>query len=375
MEKQIYNLTDKEVLEKFAATPAGLTSQEAQARLKKYGKNAVQKKQSWSWFSLLLTQFNDALVWILLVAGTLSFLFGEFRDTTIILLIVGINAAIGFFQEYKAEKTLENIRQLAADKAVVLRDGERKEIDSSFLVPGDILVIASGDRVAADGYLLESYDVYANEFIFTGESKSAKKSVGAIAEEKIVLADMDNMVFMGTSLTRGTATVLVTGTGMGTQLGNIAHMVSDVKEEDTPLQKQMRTLGRDVSILAVLIGTLVMIAGRYNGISLYDNFLFALALAVSVVPEGLPAAISVALSLGMKKLLKYNVLAKKLNAVETLASVSVICSDKTGTITRNELMVTNIVIGDEELTVDGQGYQGVGDFYSLLKLSVSLHQY
>ena len=364
MEKQIYNLTTEEVLQKFNATAEGLTSKEAEERLRQYGKNAVRKKQSWSWFTLLLNQFNDALVWILLVAGTLSFFFGELRDTTIILLIVAINATIGFFQEYKAEKTLENIRQLAAEKAVVLRDGQRQGIDAVLLVPGDILVLAPGDSVAADGYLLESYDVYANEFIFTGESKAGKKTAGAINEQSLVLADMDNMVFMGTSLTRGSATVIVTGTGMSTQLGHIAHMVSEVKEEDTPLQKQMRTLGRDVSFLAVIIGSLVMVVGYYNKTSMYDNFLFALALSVSVVPEGLPAAISVALSLGMKKLLKHNVLAKKLNAVETLASVSIICSDKTGTITRNELMVTNVIIGDDELTIDGQGYQGEGNFHS-----------
>ncbi|MEI7890977.1 MAG: cation-transporting P-type ATPase [bacterium] len=364
MEKQIYNLTVEEILQKFEVSAKGLSSAEAQKRLKEYGKNAVEKKQSWSWFSLLLNQFNDALVWILLVAATLAFFFGEFRDTTIILLIVFINAAIGFFQEYKAERTLENIKRLASDRAVVLRDGQRVEIDAAFLVPGDVIILASGDTVAADAYLLESYDVYANEFIFTGESKSSKKQIGAIEAASLVLADMDNMIFMGTSLTRGSATALVTGTGMKTQLGQIAHMVTEVKDEDTPLQKQMRTLGRDVSVLAVLIGTLVMIAGYYSKISMYENFLFALALSVSVVPEGLPAAISVALSLGMKKLLKYNVLAKKLNAVETLASVSVICSDKTGTITRNELMVTDIVVGDDEITVDGQGYQEDGDFFS-----------
>jgi Ca2+-transporting ATPase len=175
---------------------------------------------------------------------------------------------------------------------------------------------------------------------------------------------MDNLLFMGTSLTRGTAVAMVVATGMETQLGHIAHMVTEVKEEETPLQKQMRVLGRDVTILAIAIGILVMIAGSYNNVSLYDNFIFALALAVSVVPEGLPAAISVALSLGMKKLLKKNVLAKKLNSVETLASVSIICTDKTGTITRNELMVTNLIAGDAEFTVDGEGYSNKGDFFS-----------
>ncbi len=362
MQKQTYNLTKTEVLEKFQTSLTGLTSQQARERLKEAGFNEVQKKQTWSWFSLLINQFNDALVWILLVAGGLSFLFHEYRDTTIILLIVGINALIGFFQEYKAEKTLENIRQLASDKAVVVRDGQRQEIDAKFLVPGDLIHIASGDTVAADAYLLEGYDVYVNEFIFTGESKAGKKTVAPQDGENLNLVDIDNMVFMGTSLTRGTAVAIVAQTGMQTQLGNIANLVAEVKEEDTPLQKQMRVLGRDVTIAAVSIGILVMIAGFYSKTSLYDNFLFALALAVSVVPEGLPAAISVALSLGMKRLLKRNVLAKKLNSVETLASVDIICTDKTGTITRNELMVTNILCGDEELTVDGEGYAIKGSF-------------
>ncbi|EKE25823.1 MAG: hypothetical protein ACD_5C00026G0001, partial [uncultured bacterium] len=362
--KQTYNLTKEEVLEKYKASEKGLTNEEAQKRVKEYGYNKVAKKQNWSWFSLLLGQFNDALVWILLVAGSLAFLFGEYRDTTIILLIVTINAAIGFFQEYKAEKTLENIKQLASDKAIVLRDGQRIEIDSSLLVPGDIIVLQSGDSVAADAYLLESYDVYANEFIFTGESKPSKKNTLVINEEDVVLADIDNMIFMGSSLTRGSAVAMVCDTGIKTQLGHIANMVESVKEEETPLQKQMRILGRDVSILAVFIGIMVMIAGQYYEISWYENFLFALALSVSVVPEGLPAAVSVALSLGMKKLLKHNVLAKKLNAVETLASVSIICTDKTGTITRNELMVTNIIAGRDEFAVDGEGYAKQGSFYS-----------
>ncbi len=364
MKKQTYNLTKDEIFEKYSSSIAGLAKVEVEKRLKEYGFNGVRKKQSWSWFSLLVNQFNDALVWILLAAGSLAFLFHEYRDTTIILLIVGINAVIGFFQEYKAEKTLENIRQLASEKAVVLRDGVRKEIDAKFLVPGDIIYINSGDTIPADAYLLESYEVYANEFIFTGESKAGKKMVGPMDEDNLILVDIDNMVFMGSSITRGTAVAVVTETGMNTQLGNIANLVAEVKDEETPLQKQMRVLGRDVTIAALSIGALVLIAGYYSGTSWYDNFLFALALSVSVVPEGLPAAISVALSLGMKRLLKKNVLAKKLNSVETLASVSIICTDKTGTITRNELMVTSILCGDEELSVDGEGYSTKGSFYS-----------
>lgn len=350
-------------MRKFSVTTAGLNDQEAKTRLKEHGFNVVKRKASLGWFTLLIGQFNNALAWILLVAAGLAFLFGEYRDTTIILIIVGVNALIGFLQEFRAEKTLENIRKLTADRAVVFRGGEKKEIDAKFLVPGDVVSIASGDRVPADGYLLEGFDVYANEFIFTGESKPGKKIMGAIKEHAISLADTDNMLFMGTSLTRGQALMVVTGTGMNTELGKIAHLVNEVKEDETPLQKQMRILGRDVTVLALLIGTLVVIAGYYYNVSWYENFIFALALSVSVVPEGLPAAISVALSLGMRKLLTKNVLAKKLNAVETLASVSVICTDKTGTITKNELTVMNVIAGNQNFTLDGTGYAPTGNFY------------
>ncbi|HBS51464.1 MAG TPA: carbonate dehydratase [Coxiellaceae bacterium] len=354
MKKQIYNFSREEILKKFSATTAGLSDQEAKARLKQYGFNAVKRKASLGWFTLLIGQFNNALAWILLVAAGLSFVFGEYRDTTIILIIVGVNGLIGFLQEFRAEKTLENIRKLTADRAIVFRGGEKKEIDAKFLVPGDVVSIASGDRVPADGYLLEGYDVYANEFIFTGESKPGKKIMGAIKEHGISLADTDNMLLAGTSLTRGQALMVVTGTGMETELGKIAHLVNEVKEDETPLQKQMRILGRDVTVLAVLIGTLVVIAGYYYNVSWYENFIFALALSVSVVPEGLPAAISVALSLGMRKLLTKNVLAKKLNAVETLASVSIICTDKTGTLTSNELGVQSIVTAKRDYSLDGE---------------------
>lgn len=360
--KQIYNLSQEELFEKYAVSLNGLDNDEASRRLKQYGYNQVKRKPSWNWIELLINQFNSALAWILIVAGLLALFFGENRDAIIIAFIVGINSLIGFLQEFRAEKTLDQIRKLATDKAIVTRNGQKVEIDSRFLVPGDIVSISSGDSVPADGYIFEGYDVYANEFIFTGESKPSKKINEIIDGKDLALSDMHNMLFMGTSLVRGQVTMIVTGTGMDTQLGSIANMVTEVKEEETPLQKQMRVLGKDVTVLACFIAILVMIAGYYYRVSWYENFLFALALSVSVVPEGLPAAISVALSLGMRKLLKKNVLAKKLNAVETLASVSVICTDKTGTITRNELMVTDIVTGEKHFKVQGEGYQPKGDF-------------
>ncbi len=360
---EVYNLTPEEILEKFGTSVEGLSETEAKVRLEKFGKNKIEKRHTWKWLRLVLNQFKDALVWILLVAAALAYFFGETRDVTIILIIVLINALIGFLQEFKAERILESIRKFTTDKALVIRGGAKKEIDSKLVVPGDIVFVTAGDNVPADGYLLESYVLRVNSFVFTGESRPKTKSVKIINEENVALADIDNMVFMGETIATGEAKFVVTGTGMNTQLGKIAHLTQKVRDDLTPMQKQIRRLGKDVTIISVIIAAIVMIAGQYFKLSLYENFIFALALAVSVVPEGLPAAISVALSLGMKRLLKDNVLAKKLNAVETLGSVSIICTDKTGTITKNELTVTKIFINGEVISITGSGYEPKGYFH------------
>jgi magnesium-transporting ATPase (P-type) len=361
--KNIYNLTPEEVLKKFNSNQDGLSLDEAKSRLAEFGENKITKKQNWKWLKLIFAQFDDSLVWILLVAAGLALTFGEYRDATIISIIVFLNATVGFFQEFKADRVLESIKKLTASYALVFRLSEKKQLDTRLVVPGDIVFIAAGDSIAADGYILESYDLKVNSFIFTGESKPKRKESKIIKDNGVAFADIDNMVFMGETVATGEARFVVTGTGMNTELGRIAHLTQEVENDLTPLQKQMRTLGRNVTILSVFIGIVVLIAGQYFKMSLYQNFLFALALSVSVVPEGLPAAISVALSFGMKRLIKENVLAKKLNAVETLGSVSLICTDKTGTITRNELAVTKIVINGEILGLDGAGYVPVGNFY------------
>jgi len=360
--KKIYSLTPEEVLKKFNASFDGLSDEEAKKRLKVFGPNKITKKKNWKWLKIVFSQFNDALVWILLVAAILALIFHEYRDTTIILIIVLINAIVGFFQEFKAERILDSIKKLTTDNAFVIRNGEKKEISTTLIVPGDIVFVTSGDKIPADGYILESYDLRVNSFVFTGESKPQTKKNEVFKGEK-VLADIKNMVFSGETVATGEAKFVVTATNMETELGRIANLAADVKDDPTPMQKQMRTLGREVTILSLFIGVLVLVGGQYFKMSLYQNFLFALALSVSVVPEGLPAAISVALSLGMKKLLKDNVLAKKLNAVETLGSVDIICTDKTGTITRNELTVTKIVVEDEIFDVSGSGYAPEGKFY------------
>ena len=360
--QQIYNLSAEEVLGKFGTNENGLSDEEVMKRLKVYGPNRIEQKHGWRWVKLILHQFNDALVWILLVAAVLAFAFGEMRDVTIILFIVFLNAVIGFTQEFKAERIMDKIQKLASDKAAVIRSGRKREIDAGEIVPGDLIFVTSGDNVPADGYILESYNLHTNSFVFTGESKPEGKGAKIISEEDLSVADIDNMVFTGEQVTKGEAKFIATGTGMNTELGKIAQLATEVEDELTPLQKKMRTLGKDVSILAVGIAVLVLIAGGFQHLSWYQNFLFALAVAVSVVPEGLPAAMSVALSLGMRRLLKENVLVKKLIAVETLGSVNVICTDKTGTITKNELMVTKIILDNKEIEVSGEGYSPVGKF-------------
>ncbi len=363
MSKLIYNLAPEEVFNKFSTSVInGLSDEEVKKRIQKYGPNKIEEKRRWRWVKLIFSQFNSAFVWILLVAAGLALIFGEMRDVTIILIIVFINAIIGFFQEWKAERILDRIKILTSDKATIIRGGKKKEVDASEIVPGDIIFVSSGDKVPADGYILESYSLRTNTFVFTGESKPEKKEAKVIGENNLSIADIDNMLFLGETIVTGEATCAVTGTGMQTELGKIANLAQEIKDDLTPLQKKMRTLGREVTVLALLIATAVLTAGSFYKLSWYQNFLFALAVAVAVVPEGLPAALSVALSFGMRKLLKVNVLAKKLIAVETLGSVNVICTDKTGTITKNELMVTKIELGGKIIEVDGEGYAPVGQF-------------
>jgi len=362
-EKQIYDLTKGEVLNRFSTEPHGLFEDEARKRLRKFGPNFIKKKVRFRWVGLVVGQLNNFFVFILLAAAVLSFVFGETRDGLVVLLIVFLNAAIGFFQEFKAERILRKIQKLTTDKAIVFRDGEKTEIHSRLLVPGDVVFISSGDQVPADGYLIESYNLYAGEFIFTGESKPNRKKTAVLDRSSLSVGEIGNMVFMGTTITRGEGLFVVTATGEKTELGRIALLSEEIKIDETPLQKRMRVLSRQIAIIAILIGAAVMAAGKIFSISWYQTFLFALALSVAVVPEGLPAALSVALSLGMRKLLKVNVLVKKLTAVETLGSVSVICTDKTGTITKNELTVTKIILGDKILELSGTGFNLKGRFF------------
>ena len=244
MEKQIYNLSAEEVLGKFGTNLGGLSDEEAGNRLREYGSNKIEKRERWRWAKLVLHQFNDALVWILLIAAVLALAFGEMKDVTIILIIILINSIIGFSQEWKAERIMDRIQKLASDKATVIRNGRKKEIDASEIVPGDIIFMASGDNVPADGHILESYNLHTNSFVFTGESKPERKEAKLIAEESLPIADIENMVFTGEQVTKGEAKAVVVATGIKTELGKIAELATEVADELTPLQKKIVSLSK-----------------------------------------------------------------------------------------------------------------------------------
>ncbi len=356
-------LTPEEALSRLNSSWGGLSHEEARKRQAQYGKNEIKKQHRLRWTEIFLHQFSDVFIWILLIAALFSFAFGELRDTSIILTIVLVNAAIGFTQEYKAERILDRLRELETDSAIVIRDGEKSEVDSRDLVPGDIIVLDAGTTIPADARLLESFSFKVNTFIFTGEAHPRKRDATPIVESIASLADLGNVILSGESVATGEARAIIVATGSNTELGHLAEMTQDIKDDPTPLQKKMARLGRNVALLSLVIGIVVIAVGRHYGLSWYDNFLLALALAVSIVPEGLPAAISIAFALGMKRLLKVNILAKKLNAVETLGSVTTICTDKTGTITKGELTVTHIIVNGDTYDISGEGYEPKGGFF------------
>jgi Ca2+-transporting ATPase len=355
-------LTPEEVLTRLESSWGGLSPSEAEKRRLEFGNNEIRKQRRFGWWDILLHQFKDILIWILLTAAFFSFIFQEFRDTGIILIIVIVNAAIGFVQEYKAERILDRLRELETDCAIVIRNNEKSEIDSKYLVPGDIIALSAGETVPADIRLLESFSLKVDTRIFTGEAHPRKRDAMPLSHTPAALTDAENFLLSGESVTTGEARAIVVGTGENTELGHLASLTENVTEELTPLQKKMERLGRGIALLSLVIGIIVIAVGRSHGLSWYDNFLLALALAVSIVPEGLPAAISIAFALGMKRLLKINILAKKLNAVETLGSVTTICTDKTGTITKGELTVTSIILGTDIYEVSGEGYELQGGF-------------
>jgi len=356
-----YQLDNKEVLKRLETNTKGLSYKEAEERLRQHGFNQLEEKKAVHPLKIFLKQFKDPVIMILLAAILISLLVKELLDAGVIAAILILNAIIGFSQEYRAEKAIQLLKQMSTPKAVVIREGKEQIIEAKHLVPGDLIILEAGDKIPADARILELAEVQVNEAMLTGESVPVKKNLSPVKTE-VPIADRKNMLFSGTIVTNGRAKALVTETGMNTQLGKIAELVQTVEEVQTPLQKELKSLSKKLGIIIILVCFLVFILGVLKHMPFIQILLTALSLAVAAVPEGLPAVVTITLAIGVQKMLKRNSLIRDLKAVETLGAVTVIASDKTGTITKNEMTVTEIFANNETITVTGQGYETKGEF-------------
>ncbi len=352
----------EETLSELKVDEKGLPEQEAQSRLATYGPNELKKEKGKSPLKLFLEQFTNVLIVILLIATGLSLVVGETVDALIILVIVIASASLGFTQEYRSEKAVEALKRMAAPTAIVIRAGKEAKVPASQLVPGDVVLLYTGDKVPADCRLLEAFNLKVEEAALTGESAPADKNAQAL-QEHTPLNDQRNMVFAGTVVAYGRAKAVVVSTGMQTEFGKIAQMVQAAKVEETPLEKRMGSVGKWIGIFAVVICVGVGAVGIIvEQRPILDMVLWAVSLAVAAVPEALPAIVTGALAIGMYRMAKVNTIVKRLPAVETLGSTSVICSDKTGTMTKGEMTVQRVFVDGNAVKVSGVGYEPEGDF-------------
>jgi len=344
--------TDELIQQLQTRTETGLSKHEADKRQSEVGPNELIEKGRRSAFSILLSQFTEVLVIILLAAALISFFLHEYIDGSVILVIVILNAILGFWQEYQAENAMAALKKLAVPHVRVRRDGVEKEISAKDLVPGDVILLETGNVVPADARIVEAAHLKTQESALTGESVSVEKSPDPLTGEHITLPDRKNMIYMGTVVVYGRALAVVTATGMQTELGKIATMLQTVKEDLTPLQKRLAKLGGHLAGLALLLILIVAAVTYLQGVSLKETILTAISMAVAAIPEGLPAVVTIALALGAQRMLKKKSLIRQLSAVETLGSVTVICSDKTGTLTQNKMEVTELVFPQKTCTIE-----------------------
>lgn len=359
-EGKYYQMTAEEALQSLGTTIKGLEGDEAARRIDQYGKNELSAQIEAPRWMLFVSQFKDLLVIVLIAAAVISFIIGSVRDAVVMLIIVFINAIIGFVQEYKVSRILESLKSLIKSPARVIRGGELVEVAQELIVPGDIVHLEAGDKVPADIRIIESFDLRTEDFALTGESMPQGKHSHAIGED-CVLGDQDNMAFMGTSVTSGSAKGVVVGTGMETEMGRIAGMTQSTAEVKSPLERELGALARWLTITVIVISAILFSVSLWQGFSFLTSMVLALGIAVALVPQALPAQVTVALSTTSKRLAEHSAVVRSLPSVETLGSTSVISTDKTGTLTKNEMTVTAIWFNDRHYTMTGTGYEPEGD--------------
>ena len=356
-----YSLSLDEVRRDLGTGPSGLPAKEAAERLERYGKNVLREEARETRLQVFLRQFKSVLIVILIVAAGVSFFVGAYLDAVAILIIVVLNAILGFSQEWQAGEAIEALKKMLVQRAVVIRDAGQQEIDASEIVPGDLVVLEMGERVPADLFIVEATSLEVDEASLTGESSPVDKAPGSLAPATS-LAERSNMAFAGTTVVNGRGRGVVVATGMQTEFGMIAGLSQRVEDETTPLSRQMDRLGRDLGLIAIGIAVVAVAVGLLQQRELLEMFLIGVSLAVAVIPEGLPAVVTLTLALGIKTMMRRNCLIRHLPASETLGAVSVICTDKTGTLTRNEMAVVRVRTPECEVTVTGAGYAPEGEF-------------
>lgn len=344
-------LTTEKALQELSTSAQGLNQQESSKRIEQYGKNKLKEKKKKSILVIILAQFKELMIIILFVAAIISAVVGEVSDALVIVVIVVLNAVVGFVQEYRAEKALEELNKLSSSHAKVLRNGQRLQLEEALLVPGDIVLLEAGDIVPADMRLLEVHSLKTEEASLTGESHAIDKNTAALQNEKASLGDRINMVFKGTIVSNGRATGLVVETGMKTEMGKIAGMLQQ-PESQTPLQKRLADFSKKLAVIILIICAVIYGLGVLRGEEHLQMLLTAISVAVAAIPEALPAVITIALALGAKKLVQKHVLIRKLSAVETLGSVTYICTDKTGTLTQNKMTYQQSWLLDKDKKIE-----------------------
>lgn len=337
-----YKIDSQTLFDSLKTNQAGLSSFESESRLQKYGKNALPKSQRFKAWLFLLSQLKSPLIFILVLAGVITFFIKEYVDMSIIFTSVIVNLGIGFYQEYSSSKILEKLSKMIRVTARVKRDGQIREVDSELLVPGDVVILNPGMKVPADARLIRIKDLEVSEAMLTGESNSVSKNIDPIRKDS-VLGDRKNMLFMGTTIERGEGEAIVVATGVNSEIGKIAELTKKAEEELTPLQERLEKLGKNISIIVVASALLIVLIGLYEGMPFIDIFITSVAVAVAAIPEGLPAALAVILAISSQRILNSGGLIKKLIAAESLGSTSVICLDKTGTLTEGTMQVEKII--------------------------------
>ncbi|MEE4136339.1 MAG: HAD-IC family P-type ATPase [Desulforhopalus sp.] len=358
---QWYGMNIEAAKESLSTSEQGLTESEAAKRLTQYGPNRLVDEAKISRLVILLHQFTSPLIYILLIAAAVTVFLREYIDTGVILAVVLLNALIGYIQEFKAEESVRALKRLLVAKARVIREGMEKEISGAELVPGDVVLLASGTRVPADLRLLHTNELRVDEAMLTGESLPVEKTTAVIEGDNLIHADQLNMAFMGTAVVNGRAKGVVTATASATALGEIADEVRDIGLVKAPIKEKIEEFSKTIGLLVVGASVSLFVVGILLGNSVREMFMVAVAAAVATIPEGLPIVVTIAMAVGVARMAGNNAIIRKLPAVETLGSTTVICSDKTGTLTRNEMTVTRLFDGEHVYEMSGTGYEPKGE--------------